>query len=196
MILNGGSLVKNKNGKIIYRKLLSKETSDGIINECVKNKNAGDITVETDENYYVSYKDPAYHPDYIHGKYYDFSIPLLQETHKITVEIFDEKIGKEIENKFKECKFMKFSGENWCRFAHKEAEKMAAIKAILEEGEMTINETITFGDDYNDIDMIQNCGIGIAMENGIEKIKRIADDICESNNNDGVAKWIERNILK
>ncbi|MDR1399114.1 MAG: HAD-IIB family hydrolase [Treponema sp.] len=29
MILNGGSLVKNKDGTILYRKLLSKETSDG-----------------------------------------------------------------------------------------------------------------------------------------------------------------------
>ena len=196
MILNGGSLVKNNNGKIIYKRLLSKIASDGIISECVKNKHIGDITVETEKDYYVSYKDSAYHLDYIHGKYHNFLVPLSQETYKITVEVFSEGTGKEIENKFKECKYIKFTGENWGRFAHKEAEKMAAIRAILEEEEITIKETMAFGDDYNDIEMIKECGIGVAMGNGIEEIKEAAKYICGNNNEDGLGKWIEENILK
>jgi Cof subfamily protein (haloacid dehalogenase superfamily) len=196
MILNGGALVINNNGDSIYKKLLSIKTSDGIINECIHNKNIGDLTVETDINYYVSYKDPAYHPDYIHGKYYDFSEPLSQETYKITVEIFDRETALDIGNKFKECNLISFSGENWHRFAHKEAEKMAAIEAISKNENIAISDIIAFGDDYNDIEMIQKCGIGVAMENGIDEIKKITKYICGNNNEDGVGKWIEENVLK
>ncbi|GHU60372.1 Cof-type HAD-IIB family hydrolase [Spirochaetia bacterium] len=195
MILNGGALVINNNGENIYKKLLSIKTSNGIINECIHNKNVGDLTVETDRDYYVSYKNPAYHPDYMHGKYYDFSKPLSQETYKITVEIFDKETALNIENKFKECKLISFSGENWHRFAHKEGEKMTAIEAISKNKNIPISDIIAFGDDYNDIEMIKKCGTGVAMENGINETKEIAKYICGNNNEDGVGKWIEKNIL-
>jgi Cof subfamily protein (haloacid dehalogenase superfamily) len=196
MILNGGALVMNINGENMYKRLLSIKTSDGIINECICNKNVGDLTVETDINYYVSYKDPAYHPDYIHGKYYDFSKPLSQETYKITVEILDKETALKIGNKFKECNLISFSGENWHRFAHKEAEKMDAINAISESTRIEISDIMAFGDDYNDIEMIKKCGTGIAMENGIDEIKKMAKYVCGNNNEDGVGKWIEENILR
>jgi Cof subfamily protein (haloacid dehalogenase superfamily) len=195
MILNGGALVINNDRKLIYKKFLSARTSDGIINECINNENVGDLTVETDMNYYVSYKDHAYHQDYMHGEYYDFSKPLSQKTYKITVEIIDRDIALAIENKYKECKLVSFSGENWHRFAHKDAEKMAAIRAIERDEKMEASEIIAFGDDYNDIEMVKGCGTGIAMGNGIEEIKRAAKYICGKNNEDGVGKWIENNLL-
>jgi Cof subfamily protein (haloacid dehalogenase superfamily) len=195
MILNGGALAINSDREIIYKKLLSIKTSDGIINECVKNKNIGDLTVETDKNYYVSYKEPAYHSDYMHGEYYDFSKPLSQKTYKITVEIFERKIALDIEEKYRECKLISFSGKNRHRFAHKEAGKMDAINAIVKHDCIKSSEIVTFGDDYNDIEMIKNCGIGIAMGNGIEEIKMVAKYVCGRNDEDGVGKWIEKNIL-
>lgn len=52
-----------------------------------------------------------------------------------------------------------------------------------------------FGDDYNDIDMLQSCGIGIAMDNALPEVKAAADQICGSNEQDGVARWIADNLL-
>ena len=37
--------------------------------------------------------------------------------------------------------------------------------------------------------------MGVAVENAIDKIKDIADFVCESNEQDGVARFIEKNIL-
>jgi hydroxymethylpyrimidine pyrophosphatase-like HAD family hydrolase len=34
------------------------------------------------------------------------------------------------------------------------------------------------------------------MKNGLEEVKVTADDICEDNENEGIAKWIEKNILE
>ncbi|MFR6333535.1 MAG: HAD family hydrolase [Eisenbergiella sp.] len=51
------------------------------------------------------------------------------------------------------------------------------------------------GDDYNDIRMLRECGRGIAVENAISEVKEAADEICADNDRDGVAEWLERNIL-
>ena len=74
--------------------------------------------------------------------------------------------------------------------------KMNAIEIISKNQKVSLSEIIAFGDDYNDIEMIKKCGIGVAMENGIDEIKSIAKYICGKNNNDGVGKWIEENVLK
>ena len=47
----------------------------------------------------------------------------------------------------------------------------------------------------NDLEMIEKCGIGISVTNAIDDIKYAADYICDTNDNDGLAKWIEENIL-
>jgi Cof subfamily protein (haloacid dehalogenase superfamily) len=57
-------------------------------------------------------------------------------------------------------------------------------------------EVICIGDNENDFSMIQYAGLGIAMGNSEQEIKDIADYITDSNNEDGVAKAIERFILK
>jgi Cof subfamily protein (haloacid dehalogenase superfamily) len=195
MILNGGALVIDNRKNVIFERLLSVETADGIVNELINNKNAGAITVETERDYYVSYGGPAYHADYMYGKQYDFSKPLSERAYKITAEIFDRDAALSIEKKFGECRLTSFSGENWHRFAHREAEKMRAIAEISGKTGIEISGIAAFGDDYNDIDMVKNCGIGIAMENGIREIKDAAKYVCGNNNEDGVGKWIEKNIL-
>jgi hydroxymethylpyrimidine pyrophosphatase-like HAD family hydrolase len=75
-------------------------------------------------------------------------------------------------------------------------EKMNAIEILSKEQNIPLSRILAFGDDYNDIEMIKKCGIGVAMENGIDEVKSVAKYICGKNNNDGVGKWIEENVLK
>lgn len=60
---------------------------------------------------------------------------------------------------------------------------------------ITKDEIICIGDSENDISMIEYAGLGVAMENSPEEIKAIADYVTDSNENDGVAKVIEKFIL-
>lgn len=55
---------------------------------------------------------------------------------------------------------------------------------------------MTFGDAGNDIHMIEYAGLGIAMENAFDEVKEVANYITKSNEDDGVAKAIEKFILK
>ena len=51
------------------------------------------------------------------------------------------------------------------------------------------------GDDYNDSGMLTLCGTGVAMGNAIAEVKAIADDVTLSNDDDGIAVWLKKNIL-
>ena len=49
---------------------------------------------------------------------------------------------------------------------------------------------IAFGDNYNDIEMIEYAGVGVAMGNAEEDVKKKADYVSLSNNEDGVGKFL------
>ena len=55
---------------------------------------------------------------------------------------------------------------------------------------------MAFGDDYNDFEIIKECGVGVAMGNAEEAIKEVAEYITATNEEDGVAKFLEEKILK
>jgi len=78
---------------------------------------------------------------------------------------------------------------------HEEAGKSKAVAALADHWGISIKDVVAFGDDTNDIDMLRHCGIGVAMGNAIDEVKSAADDICDTNENDGIAKWLEKHVL-
>ena len=56
-------------------------------------------------------------------------------------------------------------------------------------------EIIAFGDDNNDIEMIVNAGLGVAMKNGSSLIKEVADNISEKDNEDSGVAFELKKIL-
>lgn len=57
-------------------------------------------------------------------------------------------------------------------------------------------EIMACGDSYNDYEMLKAVGFAVAMENGEESVKAIADYVTDTNDNDGVAKAFEKFVLK
>ena len=68
--------------------------------------------------------------------------------------------------------------------------KLAELLGIRRE------EMIVFGDGWNDISMIHEAGCGVAMGNAQEAVKEAADLVTDSNEEDGVAKIIEKILQK
>ena len=56
-------------------------------------------------------------------------------------------------------------------------------------------QMIACGDGYNDLTMIQYAGLGVAMENAVLPVRKAADFITYSNNDDGVAHVVEKFML-
>ncbi len=57
-------------------------------------------------------------------------------------------------------------------------------------------QTMGFGDGENDLSMMKMAGIGVAMSNGEESVKQAADYVTDTNDADGVAKTIEKFVLR
>ncbi|WP_373893412.1 Cof-type HAD-IIB family hydrolase [Virgibacillus sp. CBA3643] len=73
--------------------------------------------------------------------------------------------------------------------------KAAALHFVCREIGITMDQIMAVGDSLNDIKMIQEAGVGVAMGNAQETIKNVADHVTDVNNEDGVAKAIKRFAL-
>ena len=83
----------------------------------------------------------------------------------------------------------------WLTINPKKANKLETLKKLCDSLKCTIDEVVFFGDGENDLILIENAGIGVAMDNAIESVKEKASFITLSNDNDGVAEYLENNLL-
>ena len=77
----------------------------------------------------------------------------------------------------------------------KNVDKWNALEMLIEMLNITKDEVITIGDNANDVKMIQNAGLGVAMGESAPYIKEQANIVTESNDNDGVAKILQQYLL-
>ena len=67
-------------------------------------------------------------------------------------------------------------------------------KPLYEGIETTLTDDV-YHTIANDIEPIKNCGLGVAVSNAIPSVLDVADRVIDSNDMDGVAKFIEENLL-
>lgn len=79
---------------------------------------------------------------------------------------------------------------------NKNVNKWSAIEFLLEKLNINKEEVLTIGDNMNDIEMIQNAGLGIVMGNSNPKMKEIAKEIVSDNNSEGVLEAFNKFILR
>ena len=73
--------------------------------------------------------------------------------------------------------------------------KAVAIKQLNQILDISREDTVCFGDSYNDIEMIEYAGMGIAMGNACQQLKDVADYVTKFNTDHGISYAID-NILK
>lgn len=74
--------------------------------------------------------------------------------------------------------------------------KGASLSGMLKTLGYDREQLIACGDSYNDMTMIGYAGLGVCMDNGEKEVKKIADVIADSNDDDGVAKIVEKYMLQ
>lgn len=58
------------------------------------------------------------------------------------------------------------------------------------------SDTIAFGDSSNDLSMLRAAGTGVAMGNASEEVKSVCDAVTLTNDQDGVASYLEQHLLR
>lgn len=192
LIASGGAFVTYK-GQYIYKAEFSVEETQHMIALARQICGADcEITIDTLHEHYWNYKiDPniadASWGVSIYTDYTDFT----QKSLKICVEIFDSEKAVKLSECLPDCDCVKFVDGDWYKFTKKTATKEQAILKLCEACDITVESIIAFGDDLVDIGMLKLCGTGIAMGNALQEVKKIADIVIGTNDEDGIAQWLE-----
>lgn len=84
------------------------------------------------------------------------------------------------------------AADNFLEVMNAAASKGAALEILAAELGIDAEEVMVFGDEQNDIPMFKFAGHAIAMGNGSELAKSYATFVTDTNDNDGIAKALEK----
>lgn len=193
LITSGGALVK-KNNEYIYKAVFSAKRTNELI-EQARNICGADceITIDTIDKHFWNYKiDPKKVDkswgDSVWTDYADFN----EETLKMCVEIFDDEKANALKEELSDCDCLRFSDGYWYKFTKKGVTKEHSIKIVCASYGIEMSDVIAFGDDYADIEMLKTAGTGVAMGNAIDEVKKIADVVIGTNDEDGIAEYLKK----
>lgn len=88
-----------------------------------------------------------------------------------------------------------FSWHNQMDIAQSGNSKGNLLKSWVEQQGLAMDNVIAFGDNFNDISMLEMAGLGVAMENSADDIKASADLVTTSNEAPGIANIIREYVL-
>ncbi len=97
----------------------------------------------------------------------------------------DEDIEKKYTSKFPHLLFKRWHPYITNVLQH-DVSKSIAVQAVLDYFDVSPEEALAFGDGDNDIDMLEQVGFGIAMGNGSEALKKVADYVTKKSTEDGI----------
>ena len=194
---NGGRVVNPLNSKVIFEKPVEAQDVEELIK--VSREKGIHLNLYMDDKLYIEHETEE-------GEKYSESVEI-----PYYVRNFDEFIGKsstkalfiaensillelkkELEEKLPHLNFV-FSKPHYLECLNKEVNKGLAIKELLKKYEISPEETMAFGDQWNDLEMLKFVKYGYLMGNAEEELKeKFSDDrITLSNDEDGIYEVIK-----
>ena len=87
------------------------------------------------------------------------------------------------------------NGEWMVDFTHATATKATAVARYADFNGIDVSQIIAAGDSFNDLPLLQACGLGVAMGNAVPEVKAAADYVAPSVDEDGLAVAIDEFVL-
>jgi Cof subfamily protein (haloacid dehalogenase superfamily) len=88
-----------------------------------------------------------------------------------------------------------FTADFYFEFTAQDIDKAKALDTVLSPLGIERKDVIAFGDGHNDITMLAYAGMGVAMENAVSELKRVADFETNSNDEEGIANFLEEHLF-
>lgn len=153
------------------------------------------ISIESNDRMYSNMAAEELWPGVRYVKTADFreTAGLIADKILISVGSLEEMSG--LEGYVPGEAYLQLSENSVAMMMNRRATKLNGIKLLAERYGVGLGEVAAFGDDYNDIEMLRECGAGVAVANALPEVKAAADEICGSNEEDGAARWIREKVL-
>ena len=122
--------------------------------------------------------------------------PKERGAHKVMCMGEEEKIDKIVDflsGEFKDELHLYRSKPTYLEVANKKVSKLTAINILLEKHfHLTLEDSLAFGDNFNDYEMLKAAGMGIAVGNAKPEILEIAKEVTHHGKEDGVARSLQQ----
>jgi HAD-superfamily hydrolase, subfamily IIB len=189
LVTDGGNgLVLN--GKLVVLKPLDKKVALQIIHECIKKDIPFCITIDNTINLYSH--SASFDTRDCWGGFKNHHGPFIVDeslNYDEIPEIFKIFIGLREEEEATiatihgELAYMRYHPEH---IIIEEIDKYKGIRKMMQYLEAPLEDVVVFGDGKNDLSMVQQAGIGIAMGNADNELKKKATFVTKSNDEDGI----------
>ena len=194
---NGALIRGSRSGKIFYEQPIKKETAQRVLDYCKEHHYylqfyVGDACYIKEANAYSDYYERIQtiklNPvgDNLYsaiGEPYKILITSEPEEHDAIMEGFKEH--------FSEVLHITSSHPQFVELLDPAVNKWATIQKLAAQYNIQPEEIMCLGDSGNDLEMVANAGLGVAVGNAVPEVKHSAKIITASNNEDGVAMAIE-----
>ena len=221
---NGASIINLQTGELEYSKYISKDVANKVIDICEENSiyymvyTQEELIVKNIKYMSLFFYKQNYNPNarikqVVAGR--DYINSINSNITKLMICDEDRSIYRSIINKLKvieeidilpvphtSVKKIKVDGEektikySYADISAKGANKWTAVEYLANKLGIKRSEIIAIGDNINDMHMIYNAGLGVAMSNGSPYVQRVANKVAPSNDNEGVAQIVEKYVLK
>ena len=114
----------------------------------------------------------------------------FEKTHKVMIYAEEKIPAGFIQDLPETCTVVVTDQGTLCQIMPRDVSKWNSIAHVLEDLEMDQQSVIAFGDDFNDMEMIQHAGMGVAMGNAVDELKTLADHVTVTNDQDGFAVFL------
>ena len=176
---NGAWILRN--GQVIHRTEIPFDETSNLAQELIYRGLW--VQIEAEDTFY-SDREPM--PGFV-GEYKPLSEYKVGDACKILVSVASDSEISQVRVLLPvHLSMVVTDGGGLIQIARRECGKLNAVKRILEKESIEFENLIAFGDDNNDIDLLDAAGFGVAMENATREVLEIADYVTKSNEEDGV----------
>lgn len=207
---NGSQVYDVKTKEILFNQAIPVDLANDIL------KHLADFNVvpmvDREEYMYVdnaffdiNYEVPAGHLNIVHyevrgGNFKvrevdEFSEVIKAPVNKILVAgnpAYLEKYYEAMREPFRNLTTTAFSAPFYFEYTDQGIDKAKALSEVFPDMGITAENMISFGDGQNDRSIIEYAEIGVAMSNAVPEILDLADEVTTSNNEDGIADFLDK----
>ena len=197
-IVCNGSVITDSEGNIVYNEVI-KEKDVFYLMDIAKSYDDVYLHVYNGNQYIVS-KEDVYFKNYAKKENItDVVIGFdLVDNYSFSKMLFigENDVLSNLENYIRDNLDVhtSFSHRNFLEVLAPGINKGTALKWLCDKKGIDRENIIAFGDNYNDIEMIEFAGVGVAMENAEDILKQRADYVALTNEDDGVGKFLKEII--
>lgn len=187
LVLANGGYVKSR-GSLVHESYIPYQTVEKMMDQ--SDKILFDLTIEYTDGY-VAYRQDTDASNRFSER---FGLPIARfdkgrypNRHVYAFVVFDDGAVSKIKGLFPELQFNKTGGIAYdVNFSG--GLKADGVKHLVEHLGYDLKDVYAFGDNYNDMLMIQAVGHGIAMGNGVQALKDVAEYVTDDYDKEGIQK--------